>query len=87
MKSNHTTSANCNIFADLNLHDAEKLKSCSESMIAIRQWVKETGLTQAEAAIRLNTTRPILNNVLIGRYERFTIARLMKILEATGLCV
>ena len=59
----------------------------SELMIAIRKWVKDTGLTQAEAAKRLNTTQPILNDVIRGRYERFTIDRLVKMLDAAGLRV
>ena len=54
MKSKHTTPSGSNIFADLNLPDAENLKLRSELMIAIRKWVKDNGLTQAEAARRLN---------------------------------
>ncbi len=59
----------------------------SELMIAIRKWVKDTGLTQAEAAKRLNTTQPILNDVIRGRYERFTIDRLVNMLDEAGLRV
>ena len=87
MKSKHISSSNGNIFADLNLPDAENLKLRSELMIAIRKWVKDTGLTQAEAAKRLNTTQPILNDILRGRYEKFTIDRLVKMLDAAGLHV
>ena len=87
MKSKHTTPADGNIFADLYLPDAENLKLRSELMIAIRKWVKDSGLTQAEAARRLNTTQPILNDVLRGRYEKFTIDRLVKMLDAAGLHV
>ena len=87
MKSKHTTLSDGNIFADLNLPDAENLKLRSELMIAIRKWVKDTGLTQAEAARRLNTTQPILNDVIRGRYERFTIDRLVNMLDAAGLRV
>ena len=87
MKSEYTTPSDGNIFADLNLPDAENLKLRSELMIAIRKWVKDTGLTQAEAAKRLNTTQPILNDVIRGRYERFTIDRLVNMLDATGLRV
>ena len=87
MKSKHTTPTDGTIFADLNLPDAENLKLRSELMIAIRKWVKDTGLTQAEAARRLNTTQPILNDVIRGRYERFTIDRLVNMLDAAGLRV
>ena len=87
MKSKHISSSNGNIFADLNLPDAENLKLRSELMIAIRKWVKDTGLTQAEAAKRLNTTQPFLNDVIRGRYEKFTIDRLVNMLDAAGLRV
>ena len=85
MNSGYTTPSDGNIFADLNLPDAENLKLRSELMIAIRKWVKDTGLTQAEAAKRLNTTQPIVNDILRGRYEKFTIDRLVKMLDAAGL--
>lgn len=87
MNSKYTTPSDGNIFADLNLPDAENLKLRSELMIAIRKWVKDTGLTQAEAAKRLNTTQPIVNDILRGRYEKFTIDRLVKMLDAAGLRV
>lgn len=87
MKSKHTTPSGSNIFADLNLPDAENLKLRSELMIAIRKWVKDNGLTQTEAARRLNTTQPILNDAIRGRYEKFTIDRLVNMLDAAGLHV
>ena len=85
MTSTHTTPADGNIFADLNLPDAGNLKLRSELMIAIRKWVRDTDLSQTEAARRLKTTQPILNDALRGRYERFTIDRLVKMLDAAGL--
>ena len=87
MKSKHTTPSGSNIFADLNLPDAENRKLRSELMIAIRKWVKDNGLTQTEAARRLNTTQPILNDAIRGRYEKFTIDRLVNMLDAAGLHV
>lgn len=70
MKSAHTTPVDSNIFADLNLPDAENLKLRSELMIAIRKWVQDASLTQAEAARRLDTTQPILNDVLRGHLRK-----------------
>lgn len=87
MRSSHTTPAGGNIFADLNLPDAENLKLRSELMIAIDKWVQDSGLTQAEAAKQLKTTQPKLNDVLKGRYEKFTIDRLVRMLNAAGLHV
>ena len=87
MKSKHTTPAGGNIFADLNLPEAENLKLRSELMIAVKLWVEDSGLTQANAAKQLKTTQPRLNDLLKGRYEKFTIDRLVKMLDAAGLHV
>ncbi len=87
MKSKHTTPSCGNVFADLNLPDAENLKLRSELMIAIAKWVEDSGLTQAQAAKKLQTTQPRLNDLLKGRYEKFTIDRLVKMLDAAGLHV
>ena len=53
-------------FADFNLPDAENLKLQSEQMIAVKKWVEDSGLTQAEAAKQLKTTQPRLNDLLKG---------------------
>lgn len=85
--SDHITPVGGNIFTDLNLPDAENLKLRAELMIAVRKWVEDSGLTQSKAAKELKTTQPRLNDLLKGRYERFTIDRLVKMLDAVGLHV
>jgi predicted XRE-type DNA-binding protein len=84
MSTKHVTPVGANIFNDLDLPDAENLKLRLDLMIAIRQWLECSGLTQADAAVRLGTSQPLLNDVIKGRYERFTIDRLVKMLEAVG---
>ncbi len=84
MATRHITPADGNIFADLELPDAENLKLRLDLMVAVRQWVEQSGLTQTEASKKLKTSQPLLNDVLQGRYERFTIDRLVKMLAAVG---
>ncbi len=84
MAIKHTTSANKKIFADLHLPEAINLKLRLDLMVAVRCWVEESGLTQTEAAKRLQTSQPLLNDALQGRYERFTIDRLVKMLAVVG---
>ncbi len=84
MTTEHVTPVDANIFADLELPDAENLKIRLDLMIAIRQWLECSGLTQADAAVQLRTSQPLLNDVIKGRYERFTIDRLVKMLESVG---
>jgi len=84
MSTEHMTPVGTNIFTDLDLPDAENLKLRLDLMIAIRQWLESSGMTQADAAVQLGTSQPLLNDVIKGRYERFTIDRLVKMLEAVG---
>ncbi len=84
MATKHITPAGGNIFSDLALPDAENLKLRLDLIVAVRQWVEQSGLTQTAAAKKLKTSQPLLNDALHGRYERFTIDRLVKMLAAVG---
>lgn len=84
MATEHVTPAGGNIFADLDLPDAQNLKLRLDLMAAVRRWVEDSGLTQAEAAKHMQTSQPLLNDALRGRYERFSIDRLVRMLSAAG---
>jgi len=60
------------------------LKLRSQLMMEISEYVKNSGLTQAEAAKKLGTTQPRLNDVLKGRIEKCTVDRLVNMLTAVG---
>ena len=80
----HVTPANGNIFKDLGLPESENLKLRAELMVEIRKYVKESGLTQEEAAITLKTTQPRLNDIIKGRIEKCTLDRLVNMLAEVG---
>ena len=80
----HITDKAANIFEELGLPDAENLRLRAQLMMAIRQFVDESGLTQAKAAKALGTTQPRLNDVLKGRIDKCTIDRLVLMLEQVG---
>ena len=63
---------------------AANLKLRSQLMIEVSQYVKHSELTQAEAAKKLGTTQPRLNDVLKGRIEKCTVDRLVNMLTAVG---
>jgi predicted XRE-type DNA-binding protein len=67
--------------------EAANLKLRSQLMMEISDYVKDSGLTQAEAARKLGTTQPRLNDVLKGRIERCTVDRLVNMLTAVGFQV
>ncbi|MDZ7663636.1 helix-turn-helix domain-containing protein [Thiohalophilus sp.] len=63
---------------------AANLKLRARLMMEVADYVKQSGLTQAEAAKKLGITQPRLNDVLKGRIEKCTIDRLVNMLSAVG---
>lgn len=53
-------------------------------MMEISEYVKQSSLTQSQAAKKLGTTQPRLNDVLKGRIEKCTVDRLVNMLAAVG---
>lgn len=84
MSTNHTTPATGNIFADLNVPDAENEKLRLDLLVAIMEWVNNSGLTQTEAAAAMGVQQPTLNDAIKGRYHKFTIDRLVRMLSNVG---
>ena len=54
-----------NVFADLGLADAEKLKIKTGLVIEIKKAMKSRGLTQQEAAKRMGITQPKVSDIEI----------------------
>ena len=50
MNIEHTTEPGGNIFADLDVPDAENEKLRLTLLAAVRDWVNHSGMTQVEAA-------------------------------------
>ncbi len=50
----------------------------------ISAFVKKEQLTQAEAAKKLGTTQPLLNDVLKGKIDKCTVDRLVNMLAEVG---
>jgi predicted XRE-type DNA-binding protein len=69
-----------NIFADLELPDAEGLLLKSGIVIELHRLIKERGLTQVKAAKLLGITQPDLSHLLRGDFEDYSAERLMKML-------
>lgn len=78
-----------NVFADLGLpkREAENLKLRSELMMRIEDFYRESGMTQAKAAITLGLTQPRLNALLKGKIELFSLDALVNIAGRAGLNV
>lgn len=73
-----------NVFADLGLPDADKLKIKSGLTIEITKAIREHGLTQAEAAKRMGLTQPKVSALLHGEFSDFSERKLMDCLNRLG---
>lgn len=73
-----------NVFADLGLPDARRLKIKSGLVIEITKAVHKLGLTQAEAARRMGITQPKVSGMLRGDFSNLSERKLMDCLTRLG---
>ena len=67
--------------------EAANMRLRSELMIAVGDAVDGWGLTQVQAARRLDVTQPRLNDLLRGRVGKFSLDALILLAERAGLSV
>jgi len=73
-----------NVFADLELPDADKLQIKSGLTVEIAKAIRERGLTQAEAGKRMGLTQPKVSSLLRGEFSNFSERKLMDCLNRLG---
>ena len=73
-----------NVFADLGLPDADKLKIKSGLVIEITKAMRKLDLTQEEAARRMGITQPKVSGMLRGDFANLSERKLMDCLNRLG---
>jgi predicted XRE-type DNA-binding protein len=73
-----------NVFADLGLRDAEKLKIKSGLVIEITRAIRKLGLTQEEAGRRMGIPQPKVSAMLRGDFSNLSERKLMDCLNRLG---
>ena len=73
-----------NVFADLGLPDADKLKIKSGLVIEITKAMRRLGLTQQQAAARMGVTQPKVSDMLRGDFSNLSERKLMDCLNRLG---
>ena len=73
-----------NVFADLGLADADKLKIKTGLVIEIRKAMRTRGLTQQEAAKRMGITQPKVSDMMRGDLNNLSERKLMNCLTRLG---
>ncbi|HEX6371981.1 MAG TPA: helix-turn-helix transcriptional regulator [Longimicrobium sp.] len=75
------TESSGNVFADLDLADADELLAKSELVHQITGLIRRRRLTQKDAAAVLGTTQPIVSDLVRRRLDRFSLERLFAFLN------
>ncbi len=73
-----------NVFADLGLPDADKLKIKSGLVIEITKAMRRLGLTQQQAAARMGITQPKVSDMMRGDFSNLSERKLMDCLNRLG---
>lgn len=73
-----------NVFADLGLHDAEKLKIKTGLVVEIRKAMRALGLTQQAAAKRMGISQPKVSGMMRGDFTNLSERKLMDCLNRLG---
>jgi predicted XRE-type DNA-binding protein len=73
-----------NVFADLGLRGAEKLKIKSGLVIQIVKAVRRLGLSQEEAGRRMGLSQPKVSGLFRGNFSNVSERKLMDCLNRLG---
>ncbi len=73
-----------NVYADLGLPDADKLKIKTGLVIEIRKAMRNLGLTQLEAAKRMGISQPKVSDMMRGDFTNLSERKLMDCLTRLG---
>ena len=75
------------VFSDLGFSPAEShnLRIRSQMMTALRNLIEKEGLTQSDAAKRLNVSQPRVSDLVRGKISRFSLDTLVNMPGDAGL--
>jgi predicted XRE-type DNA-binding protein len=73
-----------NVFADLGLPDAEKLKIKTGLAVEIRKAMRTLGLTQQDAARRMGVSQAKVSGMMRGDFTNLSERKLMDCLNRLG---
>ena len=73
-----------NVFSDLGLSDADKLKIKTGLVIEIRQAMRHRGLTLQDAAKRMGITQPKVSDMMRCDFSNLSERKLMDCLTRIG---
>ena len=84
MPNRESTSSSGNVFADLNLPQADDLLAKAELAAKIIKEIQQRRLTQSQAAAILGIDQPKVSALKQGKLSGYSIERLMRFLLLLG---
>lgn len=78
------TPSSGNIFADLGLDLPQEHNVKAHFVMLITKMIEAQGLTQAQAAHKIGLRQPDVSKLLRGRFEGFSLERLLNFVSALG---
>jgi predicted XRE-type DNA-binding protein len=83
-KKSKITRSSGNIFADLGLENPQEHYVKAHLVMLISKMIESQRLTQGEAASLIGLRQPDMSKLLRGRFEGFSLERLLKFVRALG---
>jgi predicted XRE-type DNA-binding protein len=83
-KNQTVTRGSGNIFADLGLPDADEHMLKARVVMFIDKRIAQLGLTQQAAAGRMGISQSDVSKMLRGRFENFSLERLLRLVRLLG---
>ncbi|MEY3881806.1 MAG: hypothetical protein RIQ94_2602 [Pseudomonadota bacterium] len=76
-----------NLFLALGFppHEAEVLQMRADLMAKLRLWIRDSELTQEEAAERFGITQSRVSNLVRGQWKKFSLDMLLTLAAKAGL--
>ena len=84
MKGIEVSRGSGNVFADLELPDADTLQIKTGLVIEIRRAIRQLRLTQQAAATRMELTQPKISSMMRGDFSSVSERKLMECLNRLG---
>jgi predicted XRE-type DNA-binding protein len=73
-----------NVFADLELEDAEEMRARSDLLSEVANIIRKSGLSQKEVASILDISQPKVSALMSGKINDFSTDTLMQYLTLLG---
>ncbi|MBH0199465.1 MAG: XRE family transcriptional regulator [Nitrospira sp.] len=85
----HITRGSGNVFLDLGFppHEAAVLLLRCEIAEALRKWIEREGLTQTQAAKRLNVVQPRISEIVCNKVDKLSLDYLVGLCAKAGVSI